>query len=290
HPETTPPSIPTNFATAPTWDWKRNAGATRLNERRATRFSERRPGCIRGRARFPCIDLGANQLYFLPDAALVVGKSTVTALSYQDLRITQREVQFIEDGSVPRDAQVVGHTWRYVNKKGGPDRRFNNNRQLPICLYSELDLESDGGLNGRLHLSEATAGTTFVRVVEVIGTFLASTETPKIVTAWKRPKRWPTVVFALVASIFFAVSLIPNVPRESVSFPQLDEADRVESATQSKSSTGSVEPGIEASAAPIAESLDESLEVGGPLVILPPEATPESMIAVPTPRLRPRQQ
>ena len=33
------------------------------------------------------------------------------------------------------------YTWQYANKSGGPDRRFNNNRQLPICLYGILSLK-----------------------------------------------------------------------------------------------------------------------------------------------------
>ncbi|GAA4966012.1 hypothetical protein HD597_007004 [Nonomuraea thailandensis] len=38
-------------------------------------------------------------------------------------------------------------TWRYVNVKGGPDRRFKNNARLPILLYGRLTLRSHSGLN-----------------------------------------------------------------------------------------------------------------------------------------------
>ena len=37
-----------------------------------------------------------------------------------------------------------GQTWRFVNKNGGPDRRFNNNIQLPIVLYGQLMVQSNG--------------------------------------------------------------------------------------------------------------------------------------------------
>ena len=30
-----------------------------------------------------------------------------------------------------------------ARKSGGPDRRFNNNRPLPICAYSQYTLKSD---------------------------------------------------------------------------------------------------------------------------------------------------
>jgi len=27
------------------------------------------------------------------------------------------------------------YTWKYVNKKGDPDKRFKDNRKIPIVLY-----------------------------------------------------------------------------------------------------------------------------------------------------------
>jgi hypothetical protein len=41
-----------------------------------------------------------------------------------------------------------------VNKTGGPDRRFKNNRQLPICLFEEIGMVSDGGFKGLLQVSK----------------------------------------------------------------------------------------------------------------------------------------
>ena len=55
--------------------------------------------------------------------------------------------------SAPRDAVVVGQTWKHPNKNGGPDRRFANNRQLPICLYESIYLRSPNGLNELLQVS-----------------------------------------------------------------------------------------------------------------------------------------
>lgn len=58
-----------------------------------------------------------------------------------------------EEGTLPHDAKVVDRTWQYVNKNGGPDRRFNNNRELPVCLYEDLKLSSASGLNELLQVS-----------------------------------------------------------------------------------------------------------------------------------------
>ncbi|PYO44381.1 MAG: hypothetical protein DMD33_03095, partial [Gemmatimonadetes bacterium] len=62
-------------------------------------------------------------------------------------RAQPTDTRFNEEQYVPSDTQVIGRTWRYVNKSGGPDRRFKNNREIPVCAYSELLLSSESGLS-----------------------------------------------------------------------------------------------------------------------------------------------
>ena len=71
----------------------------------------------------------------------------IGALSYLDIESSAQRTRFVESESVPNDAQIVGKTWKYVNKSGGPDKRFKENRELPVCLYGELALKSPSGLN-----------------------------------------------------------------------------------------------------------------------------------------------
>ena len=69
--------------------------------------------------------------------------------------------RFIEDGLVPLDAEVVDHTWHFVNKEGGPDKRFSNNRQLPIVLYEQVHFKSTTGLNEVINLSKRGTSQAF---------------------------------------------------------------------------------------------------------------------------------
>ena len=69
------------------------------------------------------------------------------------MRLDVSQQRFIENGHLPGDAKVVDYTWRYVNKSGGPDRRFANNAQLPICLYDELLFSSGTGLKELIQVS-----------------------------------------------------------------------------------------------------------------------------------------
>ncbi len=90
---------------------------------------------------------GGETLLFLPDKVFITKGSNIGILSYSDFSIKNSTTRFIESEKVPSDAAIVGQTWQYANKSGGPDKRFKNNRQLPICLYGEIALQSDKGLN-----------------------------------------------------------------------------------------------------------------------------------------------
>jgi hypothetical protein len=101
------------------------------------------------------------RLFFLPDVILYWEHGTFGAVAYDDLRVEQGVTRFIEDGSVPADATVVDRTWRYINRNGGPDRRFNNNRKIPIVQYGVLALTSSKELNINLNTSTAQKSLAF---------------------------------------------------------------------------------------------------------------------------------
>jgi hypothetical protein len=113
------------------------------------------PPRVESNLAIPCIDIGRAKLFFLPDVVLYWEHGTYGAIPYDDFRVEQGFSRFIEDGPVAADATVVDRTWRYVNKSGGPDRRFNNNVQLPVLRYGVLALTSSRGLNILLNTSNA---------------------------------------------------------------------------------------------------------------------------------------
>jgi hypothetical protein len=153
-------------------DFKRNAGAGKLIKRTAIRAISANQvplGYFITNVSIPYLKLSNLECYFLPERLLVKRGKTFAAVFYKNLRINGATTRFIEDEGVPRDAQVVDHTWRYVNKSGGPDRRFNNNRQLPICAYSEYTLSSDTGVYEIISTSRQGAMDGFAGFLGEIG-------------------------------------------------------------------------------------------------------------------------
>jgi hypothetical protein len=197
-----------------TADWKRNAGATTLSQRKKADVRFDRPSCISGNSQFPALKLGKDEIYLLPDAALIIVKGSVAAVHYQDLEVSNSKTKFIEEENVPADSPIVGQTWRYVNKKGGPDRRFNFNKELPICVYGEMSFRSEGGLNCKIHCSNPAAPDRLSNVIEVL--HRSNAELPKAITYTKTAKRWPSILF-LAAATAFGAAQFAFFPTELIS-------------------------------------------------------------------------
>ena len=151
------------------YDPKYHAGATSLLQRSATTLRNAAPPFVRTNVPVFSVAAGRRTLYFLPDHLLVYDGPNIGAVSYRSVDLTVVRQRFIEDGGLPGDATVVDYTWRYVNKNGGPDRRFNNNPRIPICLYDELHIRTASGLNEVLQLSRSGIGEGFAAAVRHLG-------------------------------------------------------------------------------------------------------------------------
>jgi hypothetical protein len=155
-------------ASGQVFDRKYHAGASTLVQRNATAIRTAEPPFLK--TNVPILSLGAGRqtLYFLPDRLLVYDASGVGAVTYQTLDVFTDRKRFVEEEGVPPDATVVDWTWKYVNKSGGPDRRFHPNPQIPICLYDELVLRTDSGLHEIVQLSRSGLGEGFVAAIRYL--------------------------------------------------------------------------------------------------------------------------
>lgn len=135
-------------------DKKQNAGASRLITRRPASATNALPWFLESNVTPFGLKLGKRKLLFLPDKVLVVDGLKIGAVDYQSLSIETGVTRFIENETVPKDAEVVGYTWAKVNKNGSPDKRFKNNRQLPECVYGQVCIKSSQGLKAEIMCSD----------------------------------------------------------------------------------------------------------------------------------------
>jgi hypothetical protein len=140
-----------------TQDWKHNAGAGAVISRFPLVATVASPPRTVANLDIPRLPAGRQSLYFMPNWLLIMEGGRVGAIAWGDLSVSVEEIRFIEQGTPPSDGSVVDTTWLFVNKGGGPDRRFKNNRQLPVMLYGAIHLTSASGLNEYVSCSRVQA-------------------------------------------------------------------------------------------------------------------------------------
>lgn len=136
------------------YNTKYNAGAGNNVSRHRVFISKKMPWYISHNIDVYCLNLTSEKIYFTPDRMLIFKNlGGVGCRRYNDMIAGFDTTNFVESEFVPRDAEIIRYTWRYVNKSGGPDKRFNDNRQIPVCKYGEISLTSEDGINILLECS-----------------------------------------------------------------------------------------------------------------------------------------
>ncbi|MEZ2388208.1 TerB N-terminal domain-containing protein [bacterium RCC_150] len=222
---------------------KVNAGATSLVGRSVAGFTHTGPRELVTNIAVPGVTADGTSMYFLPDRILLGRKGAFTDFPYASLRIQERLTNFIESpGVTPSDAVQVGSTWQYVNKTGGPDRRFKNNPVLPIMKYTELELDTVAGFRWILQVSSAQAASLFAKELHSSAAFKATTApTPTPSTPPINPE--PVVPSSLAAPSPAAPLLVPVPEVESPVMEQATPAVAVKRAARWYGPTESLDLG-----------------------------------------------
>lgn len=103
-------------------------------------------------------------LYFYPNFLVSWNnKEEFAIIGIDEIDVTIRDQRFLEEEDVPTDTQIIDRTWAKVNKDGSPDRRFNQNYQIPIVLYSKIEIKTKTGLNELYQFSNPSFAESFVK-------------------------------------------------------------------------------------------------------------------------------
>lgn len=138
-----------------------HAGASNLYDTTITAIIKQAPIFMETNITCYSIKAGNQILYILPDKILVVEGSSVGAVSIDSVEMVYSTSDFRESGTVANDATIIGKTYQYVNNNGTPDRRYKDNREIPICIYGALEVTSKEGLNMKFFCSNAKCTEAF---------------------------------------------------------------------------------------------------------------------------------
>ncbi|KWX68525.1 hypothetical protein ASJ79_17435 [Mycobacterium sp. NAZ190054] len=176
---------------ATTHQFKTNSGASRIINRVDVAAATTGPKALSINIAVPSITAGKAALYLLPDRILVRDGNRFSDINYAHLTVHSGDTRFIESNATPRDAVQVDQTWQYVNVRGGPDRRYKNNRVLPIMRYGTLDLTSSHGLQWQLQISRADAAAPVARAITAAPPLQSPTSPPAVQHLPAPAKRTP---------------------------------------------------------------------------------------------------
>jgi hypothetical protein len=123
---------------------------------------------------------GRATAYFYPGFVLVAQRdgSDFALVDMVDLDVKWGETRFTETEGVPADAEVVGKAWAKSNKDGSRDRRFADNREIPVARYGALEMTAAGGLHESFMVSRVEPCEAFAHAVRDLKRVLASARTP----------------------------------------------------------------------------------------------------------------
>lgn len=109
-----------------------------------------------------------GDLYIYPAFIAIVDSTKKFGLiDIREIEFDFISQNFLEEGVVPSDSNVIGNTWAKVNKNGSPDRRFKDNYQIPICLYGNIEIKSATGLNEAYCFSNHDKAEQFSKTFKV---------------------------------------------------------------------------------------------------------------------------
>lgn len=166
-------------ASAIVWDLTSRQDTDKYRQRTVADESvDRKPITVREHKTLEFIKADVDNLYFpnVNGADLYVYPTFIVLFKnykefgihdLQQVDVTVTAQSFHEDGKVPADATVVGQTYKYTNKNGTPDKRYQNNYAIPVAKYGNLSFRSEAGINDRYMFSNfdkfVDFGKTFVR-------------------------------------------------------------------------------------------------------------------------------
>jgi hypothetical protein len=154
------------------WDTVSSVATDRGRERTtASQSIARRPvgislgtcDLIQGSLKVPhLMNANGGEIFLYPAFVLYfVSQQAFALVDIRNVTLDYNLISFIEEETVPTDAELIGHTWKKANKDGSPDRRFANNYQIPVVNYGNFRLTSPSGLNEAYMISNERLARRF---------------------------------------------------------------------------------------------------------------------------------
>ena len=107
------------------------------------------------------LHVSSLKLDYQPNYFLYENPSRLGILELADLRVAFDRTAFLETETVPQDSKQLSEVWERSNKDGSRDKRYADNRQLPVMEYGEITFMSDTGIYEKYMVSDCSVAESF---------------------------------------------------------------------------------------------------------------------------------
>ena len=141
----------------------RSAASSTLERERASLRQDELPGITSSYNALCFSNINGADIYLYPGFIVMYNNSeNFGILEITNLEASFEVSNFLETESIPNDSEQVGEVWEKTNKDGSRDKRFSDNRQIPVMRYGEITLRSNTGIYEKYMFSNAELAENFV--------------------------------------------------------------------------------------------------------------------------------
>ena len=135
--------------------------------RTRTRFSfAHLPGIDSASPAFHLVNSNGADIYIYPGFFVMYqNPERLGIVELSRLHVSFERTGFLETQTVPNDSNKLSEVWERSNKDGSRDKRFAENRQLPVMEYGEITFKSESGIYEKYMISNCSSAEDFVRSI-----------------------------------------------------------------------------------------------------------------------------
>ena len=108
----------------------------------------------------PVFIVGTLQIFFLPHCMMFHEGSSAKFIFYESVTCSVLDLPMTFPNP-PQGVTIVDQTWTFMNKDGGPDRRYSDNPLIPIVAVAELRFDFVESKSRRFIFSDREAAKGF---------------------------------------------------------------------------------------------------------------------------------
>jgi hypothetical protein len=140
----------------------RSAAGLAVTRRRTTFELASAAGITSSRPSACLKNLNGADIYIYPGFFVMFNSPTeLGVVELSDLSVEFSRTQFVEQEALPSDSARVGEVWERSNKDGSRDKRYAENKLLPVMEYGELEFRSKSGVYEKYMISNVSAASSF---------------------------------------------------------------------------------------------------------------------------------